>query len=122
MAQVNTSGEASKSGAEPGDDAVELCRYIDKECANLVLVGLMTIGRYGEDCSGKQRAGGGLSAGLVACIGSMSRRLSRASAAPQHARASLSRPLTPQTPDPIRSDPIRSDPTGRLLRVPGDQP
>mmetsp|Transcript_18278 Transcript_18278/g.48246 ORF Transcript_18278/g.48246 Transcript_18278/m.48246 type:complete len:273 (-) Transcript_18278:49-867(-) len=51
MAQVNTSGEASKSGAEPGDDAVELCRYIDKECENLVLVGLMTIGRYGEDCS-----------------------------------------------------------------------
>ena len=30
MAQVNTSGETSKSGAEPGDDAVELCRYIDK--------------------------------------------------------------------------------------------
>ena len=51
MAQVNTSGEASKSGTEPGDDAVELCRFISKECEHLVLVGLMTIGRYGEDCS-----------------------------------------------------------------------
>ena len=43
--QVNTSGEASKSGVEPGADSLALCRYIAKECKYLKLVGLMTIGR-----------------------------------------------------------------------------
>ncbi|KAK2782485.1 hypothetical protein FQN53_009724 [Emmonsiellopsis sp. PD_33] len=41
--QVNTSGEASKSGVEPGE-AVTLCRYVHEECPRLKLQGLMTIG------------------------------------------------------------------------------
>ena len=43
MVQVNTSGEESKSGCEPGE-AVELATFVVKECQNLELVGLMTIG------------------------------------------------------------------------------
>lgn len=43
MCQVNTSGEASKGGAEPAD-CVALCRFIAEECAALDLAGLMTIG------------------------------------------------------------------------------
>lgn len=42
--QVNTSGEESKSGAEPGDDTVALAKYIKSECPLLRLSGLMTIG------------------------------------------------------------------------------
>lgn len=42
--QVNTSGEESKSGCNPGDDTVALCRTIAEECPNLKLLGLMTIG------------------------------------------------------------------------------
>jgi pyridoxal phosphate enzyme (YggS family) len=42
--QVNTSGEASKSGCAPGEDTVKLCRAIETECPNLHLLGLMTIG------------------------------------------------------------------------------
>lgn len=42
--QVNTSGESSKSGVEPGDDVVALCRHIRDECPHLQLDGLMTIG------------------------------------------------------------------------------
>lgn len=42
--QVNTSGEASKSGCGPGADTVALCRAIETECPNLHLLGLMTIG------------------------------------------------------------------------------
>lgn len=42
--QVNTSGEASKSGCAPGPDVVSLCRAIVDECPNLRLLGLMTIG------------------------------------------------------------------------------
>ncbi|KAK2810649.1 hypothetical protein FQN50_002689 [Emmonsiellopsis sp. PD_5] len=41
--QVNTSGEASKSGVEPSE-AVALCRYVHEECPRLKLQGLMTIG------------------------------------------------------------------------------
>ena len=41
--QVNTSGEASKSGVEP-EKAGELCRFVREECAFLRLQGLMTIG------------------------------------------------------------------------------
>ncbi|ORY14296.1 hypothetical protein BCR34DRAFT_479782 [Clohesyomyces aquaticus] len=43
MVQVNTSGEESKSGVEPGD-AVALCRYVVEKCPHLKLTGLMTIG------------------------------------------------------------------------------
>ncbi|KAK1836218.1 proline synthase co-transcribed bacterial protein [Podospora conica] len=42
--QVNTSGEESKSGCAPGAETVSLCRAIVKECPNLHLLGLMTIG------------------------------------------------------------------------------
>ena len=43
MVQVNTSGEESKSGVEPGD-TLELCKHIREKCPNLRLQGLMTIG------------------------------------------------------------------------------
>jgi pyridoxal phosphate enzyme (YggS family) len=43
MVQVNTSGEASKSGVEP-KDALELCKHIKEQCSHLKLSGLMTIG------------------------------------------------------------------------------
>ena len=42
--QVNTSGEAGKSGVEPGDAITALCRHIRDECPHLQLDGLMTIG------------------------------------------------------------------------------
>lgn len=41
--QVNTSGEASKSGCAPGADTVALCRAVEA-APNLRLLGLMTIG------------------------------------------------------------------------------
>ncbi|KFZ03556.1 hypothetical protein V502_10847 [Pseudogymnoascus sp. VKM F-4520 (FW-2644)] len=42
--QVNTSGEEAKSGCQPGAETLELCRHIKENCANLQLLGLMTIG------------------------------------------------------------------------------
>jgi len=42
--QVNTSGEESKSGAEPGEQVLELCRHVRERCPHLKLTGLMTIG------------------------------------------------------------------------------
>ncbi|KAK9241423.1 hypothetical protein V1525DRAFT_335175 [Lipomyces kononenkoae] len=42
--QVNTSGEHSKSGLAPGQDTVDVARYIVNECGRLNLLGLMTIG------------------------------------------------------------------------------
>ncbi|KAH7021255.1 alanine racemase family protein [Microdochium trichocladiopsis] len=44
--QVNTSGEESKSGCQPGDETLSLCKFIasDETCPNLNLLGLMTIG------------------------------------------------------------------------------
>lgn len=42
--QVNTSGEAEKSGVEPGAAAIEVCRHIVEQCPHLELSGLMTIG------------------------------------------------------------------------------
>jgi pyridoxal phosphate enzyme (YggS family) len=43
--QVNTSGEGSKSGAEPNSkELFELTKFIRDECPNLRLQGLMTIG------------------------------------------------------------------------------
>ncbi|KAI9370628.1 hypothetical protein BJX61DRAFT_544424 [Aspergillus egyptiacus] len=42
--QVNTSGEESKSGIEPGEALVGLCRSIVEKCPRLKLQGLMTIG------------------------------------------------------------------------------
>jgi pyridoxal phosphate enzyme (YggS family) len=45
--QVNTSGEASKSGCDP-KDAITIAECIIKECENLTLHGLMTIGSFTE--------------------------------------------------------------------------
>ncbi|KAK3320675.1 hypothetical protein B0T19DRAFT_387305 [Cercophora scortea] len=42
--QVNTSGEASKSGCAPGEETLALCKAIVEGCPNLRLLGLMTIG------------------------------------------------------------------------------
>ncbi|KAK1672475.1 YggS family pyridoxal phosphate enzyme [Colletotrichum godetiae] len=42
--QVNTSGEDSKSGAEPGPETVALCRAVEEQSPALKLLGLMTIG------------------------------------------------------------------------------
>jgi pyridoxal phosphate enzyme (YggS family) len=43
--QVNTSGEASKSGVDPSSpDLLELCKHVRDECPHLQLQGLMTIG------------------------------------------------------------------------------
>ncbi|EKD14791.1 alanine racemase family protein (ISS) [Drepanopeziza brunnea f. sp. 'multigermtubi' MB_m1] len=42
--QVNTSGEASKSGCAPGPDTSALAKQILTTCPNLRLLGLMTIG------------------------------------------------------------------------------
>jgi pyridoxal phosphate enzyme (YggS family) len=44
LVQINTSGESEKSGVEPGDAAVELCKHIRDSCPHLELGGLMTIG------------------------------------------------------------------------------
>lgn len=41
--QVNTSGEAEKSGVEPGE-ALDLCKHVRENCPHLKLQGLMTIG------------------------------------------------------------------------------
>ncbi|WPG98902.1 Hypothetical protein R9X50_00170200 [Acrodontium crateriforme] len=43
LVQVNTSGEAEKSGVEPGETAA-LCQHIRDKCPHLHLGGLMTIG------------------------------------------------------------------------------
>jgi pyridoxal phosphate enzyme (YggS family) len=43
MIQVNTSGEAEKSGVEPTDTAA-LCKHVMDNCPHLQLFGLMTIG------------------------------------------------------------------------------
>lgn len=50
--QVNTSGEESKSGVEPGEQTVELCRHIREECPHLKLQGLMTIGAIARSQAG----------------------------------------------------------------------
>lgn len=43
MVQVNTSGEESKSGVEPGD-ALGLAKHVVEKCPHLRFTGLMTIG------------------------------------------------------------------------------
>jgi pyridoxal phosphate enzyme (YggS family) len=43
MVQVNTSGEASKSGVELSD-TITLCKHVIDNCPHLQLLGLMTIG------------------------------------------------------------------------------
>ncbi len=46
--QVNTSGEASKSGCDP-DTTAEIVHHVLENCFNLEFKGLMTIGRFGHD-------------------------------------------------------------------------
>ncbi|KAF9359561.1 hypothetical protein BGX34_008279 [Mortierella sp. NVP85] len=46
--QVNTSGEESKSGMEPGD-VVNVARHVKLNCPSLRLAGLMTIGSPNPD-------------------------------------------------------------------------
>ncbi|KAJ8917816.1 hypothetical protein NQ315_010725 [Exocentrus adspersus] len=46
MIQVNTSGEDEKNGIDPSE-VCGLTEYVLKECGNLLLDGLMTIGRFG---------------------------------------------------------------------------
>jgi PLP dependent protein len=43
--QVNTSGEESKHGVEPGEPCVSLARHVSARCPHLRLAGLMTIGQ-----------------------------------------------------------------------------
>ena len=43
MVQVNTSGEQSKFGVDPGD-ALALAKHIHETCGSLIFQGLMTIG------------------------------------------------------------------------------
>ncbi|KAI9907756.1 hypothetical protein PsorP6_016383 [Peronosclerospora sorghi] len=50
MVQVNTSGEAQKSGIE-AHDSVALVRHILTSCEHLKFTGFMTIGRYGDTTS-----------------------------------------------------------------------
>jgi len=45
MVQINTSGEDSKSGADP-KDCVPLVKYVIKSCPRLEFIGLMTIGAF----------------------------------------------------------------------------
>lgn len=35
----------------PTDKVVDLCKHVIDKCENLELIGLMTIGQYGFDCS-----------------------------------------------------------------------
>jgi pyridoxal phosphate enzyme (YggS family) len=42
--QVNTSGEESKSGVQPGAETTSLCTFVLEKCPALRLSGLMTIG------------------------------------------------------------------------------
>lgn len=53
--QVNTSGEDSKSGLEPGSDELwETVRTIKKDCPKLKLAGLMTIGAIARSQAAKE--------------------------------------------------------------------
>uniref|UniRef100_A0A2S2NA85 Pyridoxal phosphate homeostasis protein n=1 Tax=Schizaphis graminum TaxID=13262 RepID=A0A2S2NA85_SCHGA len=50
MIQVNTSNEKEKSGITT-DSVVDFYKFIIEKCDHLELIGLMTIGQYGYDCS-----------------------------------------------------------------------
>ena len=51
--QVNTSGEAEKSGVEPSE-AAALCKHIKEKCSHLKLQGLMTIGAIARSQAAKE--------------------------------------------------------------------
>jgi glutathione/glutaredoxin type arsenate reductase len=46
--QVNTSGEAQKSGAAPGEATADLCAHVKDSCPHLALRGVMTIGKSAD--------------------------------------------------------------------------
>jgi pyridoxal phosphate enzyme (YggS family) len=46
--QVDSSGEDSKSGVQPGPELLELVAYITEQCPLLTISGLMTIGAPGD--------------------------------------------------------------------------
>lgn len=50
MIQVNTSNEKEKNGIST-DKVVDLYKYVIDKCEHLEVIGLMTIGQYGYDCS-----------------------------------------------------------------------
>ena len=52
--QVNTSGEAEKSGCEPGEETVALCRHVRERCPHLRLWGVMTIGAIARSEAAKE--------------------------------------------------------------------
>ncbi|ODQ64215.1 alanine racemase [Nadsonia fulvescens var. elongata DSM 6958] len=52
--QVNTSGEDQKSGLNPGAETVKLAKFIELECPNLTLAGLMTIGSLKNSASNEE--------------------------------------------------------------------
>jgi len=56
--QVNTSGEESKNGLQPGDEVVQVVKLILDKCPNLKFSGLMTIGDLGNS-----KASGGAESG-----------------------------------------------------------
>lgn len=51
--QVNTSGEAEKSGVEP-EGAAELCGHVREQCPHLKLQGIMTIGAIARSKEAKE--------------------------------------------------------------------
>ncbi|GAP85559.1 putative family pyridoxal phosphate enzyme [Rosellinia necatrix] len=55
--QVNTSGEASKSGCAPGAETVALCRAVE-DAPHLRLLGLMTIGAIARSVAASAAPGG----------------------------------------------------------------
>ena len=48
MVQVSTSDEETKNGAAVGEELDEIIETIVKDCKNLQLIGLMTIGKEGD--------------------------------------------------------------------------
>lgn len=56
MVQVNTSGEAEKSGVEPVDTTA-LCRHVIDKCPHLQLLGLMTIGAIARSKATSEESG-----------------------------------------------------------------
>jgi len=54
MVQINTSGEENKNGLEPSE-GINVARHIVKNCDNLNLSGLMTIGNLGNSVQANEK-------------------------------------------------------------------
>ena len=59
LVQVNTSGEEAKAGTQPGEETLQLCRFVREKCSNLRLGGLMTIGAIARSGGGNEVGGQG---------------------------------------------------------------